>query len=432
MNHMRHLISALLGLLALATLAIGCGSPEPAHTVSPVQTPTTRPTEPASPTPTPLPTATPEPSEAPPPTAAPEPTATPQATAIPSLQPYPVPEWTPYVDERYTVVYMWCGELWASEVGGRGEWQLTHEDMGTSERPCLGVGSFAVSPDGQSIAYLGSDGDDTVVKVMDIREGTTRVVGSTSPPFSVFPWFFQQLAWWDDTHIAYYLFEPPTREAFDATGELKSLELVNLETGETTTGAVSTLQYPSPDGRYVLSGHNFRGLDPHYQPYQLDDRETGERWTVTDAEVPARFLGWSPHGRLMLFDLNYERDVLDILVVVDAKTRMRQVITPEGKTTYPDAVAWSPDGQTIAYPQCDPPTTACMNPEVWLSSPDGANRRRIPMEESMHTYRIAWAPDGSRLVFETTRQPHIWSVRVDGTDLRPIANGQDPQVLLVP
>jgi Tol biopolymer transport system component len=298
----------------------------------------------------------------------------------------------------------------------------------------MGVGSFAVSPDGRSVAYIVHDEHGIVVKVMDIREGNPRVVASAreGEPYSVFAWFFQQLAWWDDTHIAYYILEPVPREAPDAGAKLKSLEIVDLETGETTTEAVSTLRFPSPDGRYVLSGHDFRGLDPHYQPYQLDDRETGERWAVTDADVPARFLGWSPHGRLMLFDLNYEREVLDILVVVDAATRMRQVITPEGKTVYPYAVAWAPDGQTIAYMQCDPPTTGCMNPELWLSSPDGENQRRIPIEESMYYSRTAWAPDGSRLVFETTRQPHIWSVRLDGTDLRPMADGQDPQVLPTP
>jgi len=276
--------------------------------------------------------------------------------------------------------------------------------------------------------------DDTVVKVMDIRVGTTRVITSAreNEPYTLFARFLQQLAWWDGTHIAYYLLAPPPEEAPDAGRQLKSLEIVNLETGETTTEVVSTLQYPSPDGRYVLSGHNFRGLDPHYQPYQLDDRQTGERWTVTDADVPSHFLGWSPDGRLMLFDLNYERDVLDVLVVVDAETRTRQVITPEGKTVHPSGVAWSPDGQTIAYLQCDRPTTACMNPELWLSSPDGADRRRIPMDEPIHSTQISWTADGSRLVFQTMRQPHIWSVRVDGTDLRPIADGQDPQVLSAP
>lgn len=120
---------------------------------------------------------------------------------------------------------------------------------------------------------------------------------------------------------------------------------------------------------------------------------------------------------------------IERLLVVDAETRERRVITPEDKVAYALSAAWSPDGQTIVYMQCDPPTTGCGNPGLWLTSPDGANRRRIPMEESIHCTQISWTPDGSRLVFETTREPSIWSVRLDGADLRPIAHGQDPQVL---
>ncbi len=208
---------------------------------------------------------------------------------------------------------------------------------------------------------------------------------------------------------------------FGATGQLKSLVLVDLETGESTVEPFSTFQYPSPDGRYVLSVSEL--------PYQLYDRETGEQWEINERAV---FLSWSPGSRWMLFNLTYEREVLDVLLVVNAETRARWVITPEGKTVDGSCTAWSPDGRTIAYRQCDIPTTACMNSELWLTSPDGTNRRRIPMDESLHFEQISWTPDGSRLVFETLREPRIWSAWVDGTDLRPIAHGQYLQVLPVP
>ena len=186
----------------------------------------------------------------------------------------------------------------------------------------------------------------------------------------------------------------------------------------------STFQYPSPDGRYVLSE----------MPYQLYDRETGERWTVVAEDEQASFLRWSPDGRLMLFNLTYELEEsgvsdLKVLLVVDAETRARWVVTPEDKVAL--HAAWSPDGQTIAYLQCDPPTTGCGNPELWLTSPDGTSRHRIPMEP-IHCSRIAWTPDGTHLVLETNREPAIWSVRVDGSDLHPIADGQNPQVLPSP
>jgi len=61
---MMHTKSRLVPVVLAALVLAACGSPEPAHTVSPVQTPTTRATEPATPTPTLPPTATPEPTEA--------------------------------------------------------------------------------------------------------------------------------------------------------------------------------------------------------------------------------------------------------------------------------------------------------------------------------------------------------------------------------
>lgn len=415
---------SLFTLLALAAL-VGCGGPEPVHSVSPVQTPTLQLTKPVTPTSTSQPTepATPTPTQ--------RPTATP--SPVPTPQPYPTPDWAPYEDEPFTIVFQRHGELWLSEVGGRGEWALTNEGLFTGHGPC-GVYSFAVSPDGRSILYIVHDEHNDFVKVADILNGSARVVGSTSEPYRVLSFGFQPLAWWDGTHIAYYISKPPQTKEDDTT-QLKNLVVVDLGTGESTVEPVSTLQHPSPDGRYVLSGHKFRGLDPDYLPYQLYDRETGEQWTVTRKDRQARFLGWSPDSRLMLFNLTYELEDsgvkdLEVLLIVDAETHTRRVVTPEDRVAH-DAV-WSPDGQTIAYLQCDPPTTGCGNPELWLTSPDGASRRRIPMEESIHCTQISWTPDGSRLVFETTREPRIWSIRLDGTDLRPIAHGQDPQVLPAP
>ncbi|HDQ70685.1 MAG TPA: hypothetical protein ENN19_01160 [Chloroflexi bacterium] len=419
MNRICTISFIFLGLAAL----MGCSGPATVHGDVPTQMPTLQLTN----TDTPVPIS--QPTEVDTPTPVP---ATAEApTPVPTVTPHPTPEWTAHEDESYTIVYHRCGELWLSQVGGQGEQPLTNEDMGTSERPCLGVGSFAISPDGRFVSYIVHDEHNVFVKVMDLSDGSTQMVGSTSAPDRVFSFGFQQLAWWNGTHVAYYVSEPPPTKENDTT-QMKDLVVVDLETGESTVEPFSAFQYPSSDGRYVLSGHNFRGLDPEYLPYQIYNRETGEKWMVTDEDVPSHFLGWSPEGRLMLFNLTYERDVLDVLLVVDAETRTRQVITPEDKTAYPHGVAWSPDGQTIAYLQCDLPTTPCMNPELWLTSPDGVNRRRIPMEEYIRCTHISWTPDGSRLVFETTREPSIWSVRLDGTDLRPIADGQDPQVLPAP
>ncbi len=397
-------LSVLLGLVALS----GCGGPEAVHSDAPTQTPA----PPLAATDTsPLPT--------PPPTATPRPTETPPPTPTPKL--YPTPEWSPYEDEPFTIVFQRCGELWLSEVGGQGERPLTNEGMGTSETPCLGVSSFDVSPSGRFIAYAVNDQCTSFVKVVNVLDGSTRLFSPVSESYGVIDYGLSgPQAWWDETHVAYYV------GGKDTTSRLVELVIVDLETEQRTTEPVSAIQWPSPDGRYVLSG------------LQLHDRETGEQWEVIGEDRRAIFLGWSPAGRLMLFSVIYEEEESEVgkeiewLLVVDAETQEQRLISSEDKVAHGLSAAWSPDGQTIAYMQCDPPRTGCGNPELWLTSPDGTNRHRIPMEESIHCTQLSWTPDGSRLVFETTREPSIWSVRLDGTDLRPIADGQNPRVLPVP
>ena len=364
----------------------------------------------------------------------------PTVSSVP--RPQPTPEWTPYEDEPFTIVFMRDGELWMSEVGGRGEWALTNEGLRTDEKPYPGVHSFAVSPDGQFIAYIVHDEHNDLVKVMNVMEGSTQVVGSTSEPYRVFAMGFQSPAWWDNVHVAYYYTSEPPQTKEDNTIQQRNLVVIDLETGESTVEPFSAFRYPSPDGRYVLS----------VPLYVLHDRETGEEWTVVEEDRGARFLGWSPDSQLMLFSLRHEHEDPDGLLIVDAETRAERVVTPEDKVAYAysHSVAWSPDGQVIAYLQCDPPTTSCGNPELWLVNSDGANRRRISMDVSgicakvptyclqnimrgyMHCTNISWTSDVSRLVFETILEPNIWSVRLDGTDLRPISDGQNLQVLPEP
>ncbi len=421
-------------LLGLASL-MGCSGPVSVHGDVPTQTPMSQVanTDTLVPTflPTEVDTLTPTPTIPETPTLASTAASQSTETPVPFLtpQPYPIPDWTPYADVPFTVVFWRDGYLWLSEVGGQGE------------RLIATVGWFGlVSPDGQFVLYQTWDKQNETMTVMmaDIRGQHTRALGSVSLPDQILAREdgSTMLTWWDDTHVAYYTcvyFDQP-KDIAGPFRQLKDIVVVDIETGKSTTEAVSTFRYPSPSGRYVLSGHNLRGVEQEYLPYRLYDRETGEEWAVTDESIPARFLGWSPDSRLMLFSLLLvEKREAEPLLVVDVETRTRRVITPEDKVA--GGAVWSPDAQTIAYYQCNSPRDACVNPELWLTSPDGANRRRISKEEFiLPGYEpISWTPDGSRLVIELWDvTPSIWSVRVDGTDLRPIAEGQNPQVLPAP
>jgi Tol biopolymer transport system component len=93
--------------------------------------------------------------------------------------------------------------------------------------------------------------------------------------------------------------------------------------------------------------------------------------------------------------------------------------------------SWSPDGQTLAFHQCD--TTKREYPlqlghcSLGLVKRDGSDPMVILDTVPTKAREIKWHPDGSRLLLigssaNVNTVPVVWSVRPDGTDLRPIIN----------
>jgi predicted small lipoprotein YifL len=403
----KRVISIVVGVLALIALA-GCSGPGPVYGGSPAETPTAPPS--ALDTPTPIPTLLP--------TATLAPTAA--LTVVPTPQPYPTPVGPPYTDAPFTIVFQRGGELWMNEVGGRGEWQLTHE----GPEWATGMGEFAISPDRQNIAFVAGRTvtESLCVKLVRVEDGATRVLAGEDDPYEEF-----NVMWWDATHVAFQIspfLVPGHANDSSVWEEIQpyALVIVDIETGERVTEAMSSILYLSPNGRYALSGHP-GDVRPESLPYQLQDRETGEQWAVTEDNEATKFLSWSPDSRWMLFGLSREGEGPDTLLVVDVEAHTRRVLTPAGKTVC--IAAWSPDSRSIAYPQCGLYDCGGPNCELWLTAPDGSNQRTIPASISdFYIERMAWTPDGSRLVLNNWFDNHVWSVRVDGTDLRLIAGGQ--------
>jgi Tol biopolymer transport system component len=81
--------------------------------------------------------------------------------------------------------------------------------------------------------------------------------------------------------------------------------------------------------------------------------------------------------------------------------------------------SWSSDGQTIAYTQCE--GEVCT---LWLMAKDGSAARQVPAAVEDAGRYLAWTPDGTHLLFNRESDPTtVWSVRTDGTGLRPIITG---------
>jgi len=108
-------------------------------------------------------------------------------------------------------------------------------------------------------------------------------------------------------------------------------------------------------------------------------------------------------------------------------------------------VSWSPDGQHLAYMRRLersnplPGPEAAYSPdwyELWVADADGTNAKLIhlfdPISPPWEPAELQWDPEGDRVFFSVAGSPthrEIWSVRIDGSDLRTLTWGWDFQVL---
>ena len=73
----------------------------------------------------------------------------------------------------------------------------------------------------------------------------------------------------------------------------------------------------------------------------------------------------------------------------------------------------SPDGRHLVY------TAVTSQEDLAIDEPDGSAPRLLT-HDPFHDRVPRWSPDGSRIAFESDRSGHmeIWTIRLDGTDLR--------------
>ena len=108
---------------------------------------------------------------------------------------------------------------------------------------------------------------------------------------------------------------------------------------------------------------------------------------------------------------------------------------PDGSHQHPIAdiepsfgASFSSDGRTLVSPDCrsDPCRLALMDP-------DGGHLRYVPHAPPA-AFDPAFSPDGRWLVFDdgqqalsNGQQPHLYRMRIDGSGLRRIGNGREPE-----
>ncbi len=131
------------------------------------------------------------------------------------------------------------------------------------------------------------------------------------------------------------------------------------------------------------------------------------------------FPEWSPDGKQIAF-ISY-RDGYRNLFVMEADGSQQRQLTFNQKE-FTQWLAWSPDGEYIAYTYN--PEGGEIGGSIHVIRPDGSGERQVtPQEGSRHDSEPTWSPDGEKLYFLSNRSAHveIWEINLDGTGLKQIS-----------
>jgi TolB protein len=133
---------------------------------------------------------------------------------------------------------------------------------------------------------------------------------------------------------------------------------------------------------------------------------------------------WSPDGGRIAFvsDRDGNREVY--VMAADGSSQIN-ITTKDGDDSQP---AWSPDGRWIAYVTGDAERSGRAEGEgiavISVIGADGRPRRH--RGELGRGQTPTWSPDGRRLAFSrlTAKGAAIYTMRVDGSDLRTLTSGE--------
>jgi TolB protein len=117
---------------------------------------------------------------------------------------------------------------------------------------------------------------------------------------------------------------------------------------------------------------------------------------------------WSPDGRSVTFDRNFDGDHSIWVVALRGASRR---LTPDGYYG-PD---WSPDGQLIAYGGAE-----FSRPGIWVIDPNNGRKRRLT--GSSLDGAPLWSHDGRRLAF--IRGDAVWIMNADGSGQRRLVSSE--------
>jgi serine/threonine protein kinase len=225
---------------------------------------------------------------------------------------------------------------------------------------------------------------------------------------------------------------PDGRYLLSYDAERRGYQLLEIESGRRE---LLTTNGPPPDGRFFYDNHlspdgdmiaaiHLVAENPQDQPGFGGQARWELRTFVVDGEGEGRLLHeWAPGYHVQVFGWSPDQERIYVIVLrlagggeivsiasADGSTEVLSTLTTYRITQDPSL---SPDGRFIAYFDADSRDAA---PDIFVLASDGSRQTRV--EHPARDSRPMFAPDGSGVVFHSTRQGgDLWFLPL--TDGRP-------------
>lgn len=252
-----------------------------------------------------------------------------------------------------------------------------------------------ISPDGNTIYYIGEGPGQQGIFALEKNGGTTRKLSSHLPVNAIGRSRALHLSPNGDT-LAYFMLVEEQTHLFllDTTGgESKSILVINskeqLSPAWSPDGAY--IAYASGDGVYKVAASGGR-------PQKLAHMWLWDSWTVR----------WSPDGEnLAALGWRGPEDSENTVFVIPSSGGEPQALS-KNTNDYKEGLEWHPDSKSISYFEYGQELTL----QAYL---DGSDTTVLFDQESAWEYLGKWSPDGSKYFFMGATG-EIWNTYVFDSD----------------
>jgi len=289
------------------------------------------------------------------------------------------------------------GQLWIMEIATQKSVRVGGEKDA--------AGGPLWSPDGQWLAFFGSRGDNHGLLVAR-PDGTgitflAPITGTNSP----LPGTGNEASWSPDSKQLAFVSSTPDERAAEASGDPR----------------VITRYLYKPDAGEGMTRFN----DNQRLHIFVVDVATKQVRQLTRGSYDEHSIDWSPDGKEILFVSNREPNQdeffnYDVFALQLADNSIRRLTATEFNEYDP---LWSPDGRSVVYRGTkrgltDRETTM-EDTHVWMMNADGSNRREIGAVIDNRQGNAQWAPDSSAVYFTVQERGSVHLVRLPVSAERP-------------